>query len=689
MRTCRRLLTLLTAIVPLIMTGTSGAVSAQQGPPSTVLSRQQREDLRFFAAILNNPANDAETWTGAARRLLQMQVPQAVDVLDDVLRSGDAPRMLAVIEAMLSQPQPAPALLDAAVDALRTAPPEVLNRLSILLIRYEDAAIDRVGRLATNPDVPVAERLGAVHALAAFPTRRTGDLLLRLADPAADEPAPVRAAAFESLRRLSGLDLGDEFVTWSEWWTSVRDVSPEQWTREMFRRYRMRIADLEASRRRLAERYVDVLRELYRTLNAAEQRARLENDLGDELAPVRAFAMDRVARLLRDSEPIGDAIRAELVSRLDDEVPALRRKAAALLDELVEPELNQMIAKRLPDERDPYVVEGYLEILARRPTSRATDTIAAWLSDEALGKQASEALWAILATTDPSHDQIASVREAVRHALAAAEKPHLWKLLTLLGDEADLERAIPLLDAESADLRTAIAQALCQRGLADPLLERAEDPAIYPSLLCVLTHGEPDFADFQQLMSLAPPAEQRERWADAVREIAHRLPAERLAEADELLMTSPAATPSLRAAVLEQVIDLPADAVPPTVRGELSARFAVVLIKLGEAQRAFEFLDLLSGPAATPAVVEARFAAATFAGRYDEAALIHDEPEAWIDLLESAAREDEQTARRLRDEIARRYGEQLAGELRTQFEALDEQLGSPAQASGAESPSPS
>jgi hypothetical protein len=154
-------------------------------------------------------------------------------------------------------------------------------------------------------------------------------------------------------------------------------------------------------------------------------------------------------------------------------------------------------------------------------------------------------------------------------------------------------------------------------------------------------------------------------------------------------MSTSTSTPSLRAAVLEHVVELPAGAVTPTVHGELSARYATVLIRLGEAQRAFELLGLLSGPAVTPAVTEARFAAAAFAGRYDDAALIHDEPEAWIDLLEAALDQDEETARRLRDEIARRYDERLAGELRSQFDALAEQLGAPTQSAGADAPSPS
>ena len=86
----------------------------------------------------------------------------------------------------------------------------------------------------------------------------------------------------------------------------------------------------------LARRIVEVLRELYRTRDLAGQLERLPRDLDDELAPFRAFAMERIARLLRDSVIIPPALREKVVRCLDDEAATGRRQAAVLLDELDE-----------------------------------------------------------------------------------------------------------------------------------------------------------------------------------------------------------------------------------------------------------------------------------------------------------------------------------------------------------------
>lgn len=676
----------------LLATACAATRAAQEQPPGSVgqqaetapaaaLTEKQAEDLQYHASILQNAANDHATRAGAAARLLRMELPEADRVLSEALGSGEPSLMLAVIEALGSAALPARGLLDAAVQALRTAPQETLDQLAIVVARYETAALGDVSALALDRALPIPERLGPIRALASFSTRESVDRLMELADPARGEEPAIREAALESLRRLAPADLGSDYSRWRAWWNRARQSSRVEWAREVVRQYQDRTAELERLNDELVLRYVGLLRELYVTLPLAGQLQRLPADLDDELAPVREFAMGRIARLLRDSVPIPEPVREKVLSRLDDEVPALRRQAAQLLDELDEPTLAERIAQRLGAEHDREVILAYLQLLKNRTTAAALEPILAWLGDEQMGDPAAEALWKLLRTTSLSAEQSAAARQAVAETLRVRPSSRIVRLSAYLSEEQDLQQVQAMLDGDDAAIRAAVAAGLCARGQREALLEHAADPAVYPWALRVLADGPANLAGFELLTGLRPTAEMAPAWADAVRALAARLDPALVLEADDALARTDYAEAPLRATVLRRVAALPPEALTLEYRIRMLDRLAPMLIELGEAPVAFDLLDSLDGTAGSPTLTELKFRAALLAGRYDAAAQIHEDGSAWIPILADLAERGGEEAARLRDEIARRFAGNLADDpaFKAAFDTATAGLSSPAE----------
>lgn len=643
---------------------------------TTPPTENQAEDLQYHASILQNPANDRATRTGAAQRLLRMSLPEANAVLDAALRSGDSSLMWPVIEALVAAGEPAPGVREGAIQALRTAPRDTLDELAIVVARYEQEAFQEVSSLALDRQLPIDERLGPIRALASFSTLESVDRLMELADPARGEDPMIRTAALDSVRRLAPADLGDDYEQWRNWWSKARQISRVEWAREVVRQYQDRAAELERLHGGLAQRYVDLLRELHLALPLSEQLQRLPKDLEDELPSVREFALGRIARLLRDSVQIPDPVREKVISRMDDAIPALRRRSAQLLYELDEPTLAERIAQRLPAERDREVILAYLQHLKNRTTPEALPSILAWLNDEEMSGAAAEALWKLLRTINLSGEPLATVRVAVRDAMTRQPAPKICRLAAYIVEEEDLQPIEVMLDAEDPALRAAVAEGLCARGRWQPLRENADDEIVYPWALQVLAEGPADFEVFQVLIDLRPPPQMIEQWAEAVRVLSGRLDPARLLEADDALATSEYADTPLRAAMLRRAAELPPDALSLEDRIRLLERLAPMLIELGEAPQAFELLDHLGSAAGSPALDEIKFRAALYSGHYEAARHIREDGREWLEVLEQLAEKDDDLAAALRDVIARRFAARLADDpdFKAAFDATAGQL---------------
>ena len=130
------------------------AVPATVDRPDDQLASRQRRQIEVFGRTVLNPSHDilAETRRHAAEELIAMNVPAAIEILDQSLRSGQPEVILPVIDAMASSPQPVQGLLEAAVSTMQDSSGEALEKLSMVLPRYGPPALDMVSRRALDRD---------------------------------------------------------------------------------------------------------------------------------------------------------------------------------------------------------------------------------------------------------------------------------------------------------------------------------------------------------------------------------------------------------------------------------------------------------------------------------------------------------------------------------------------------------
>lgn len=645
---------------------------------------RERRQLEVFDSLVRNPSADIDPQLRrkAAEELIAMGTPEATERLAEALRSGDPVVSNAVIDAMESTDEPIEGLLSAAADTLQDVSGEELEKLSLVLPRYGPEALNNVAALAHNGNEPPARRTGPIYALAAFRSRQGAEELMVLLDEQRGEPQEIVVAAGESLERLTGVPYGADASRWRQWWDELKNQPIEDWLQIMVLHLSEKTSDLERDLQKqkreneaIAETLAAALRDVYLNLSADEQLERLTVHLDSNLAPVRAFALGRVERRLRDSERIPEPLQEKLVARVNDngELPSSRLLAAQLLNDLNHPATEYLVASALEQERDSTIAAGYLEILAKRPTPAALHQVSLWLTDAAAGDAAARTLWAMVAQNLIDEGSVPTVRLTVRNAMEWQTTPGLTRVLGAIGDSNDQEQIELLLDAVDPALRRAAAEGLGFSGRLDPLMDRVGDPDIYPYVIRLLAR-QANLETLRTLARLAPPEAHRQEWTQTVTQLAQQLPPGDLIEADAILASLDHVEPPMRIAVLAGVPRMPADALSLEQRSTLLVRLAQLQIGLGNYQRAYEVLEWPNGTPPPPELVELRFEAAVLAGRYDEAEGLNNDVTAWIALLERLIDERPQAGAAIRDEIRRRFTSKLEGETAEHFQAVDERL---------------
>lgn len=677
----------------------SPAPPTQSQPPATTASTapattqfdpaaaQQQRQLQVFGPILLNGSDDinAETRRNAALELLDMggRVPEALDVVRQALQSRKPQVALAAAAALQTCADPPPALLDALAAALDSAPAEIVPSLSAALARYGDDAAARVSDVALRASTTAQARLNAVMALGSFRSRNAAAALMRVMQNSsasgANSPvgsvnllsvgtqADLRRVAIASLERMTGLSYGQDVAAWQAWWTRAADDTDEQWYRVISESLASRAALLQqqlleqrAMNDRTSRELFSTYHDLYPALPIDEQLRRLGQLLQHKLAPVRAFALSRVGILTRDSVRMPPEVVDLVRAALNDEAPDLRQSAAQLLDELNDEHTADAVAARLAVEQSPQVAGALLAVLGRRPTPAAIDPALRLLDDQAVGDQAADALWAMMQSTVATTEGRAKVREAVHNAMQRRASAATLRLAAYLGDDRDVVDLTLVLDGEDRRLRGAVAEGFCKRGLRQPLIDRADDEAIYPFAIRALADGPADLAAFNLLVGMKPADSNKRLWSEMVIKLASRLQPADLPAADDALKNLAYADAGLRRDAMIGAAALPRDTLPAADRLRIVERLAPLLIDLGDAVRAWDILETLSSsPSVTPSLRVVHFQAAALTGHFDRAAQMQGDPAAWIALLARETQRGNPACPRLYDEVVRRFATDL------------------------------
>jgi len=653
----------------------------KQNPDETTQPDDREPALLDFAqSVLLNPSDDIDqpTRRNAATQLLTLGTPEAISVLNEALRSEHQNVVIAVAES-IAQNGRHNELLDSLIVALRAAEVDTAHVLGRAMQNYPDGT-RRIADLALDEAQSVDHRLGAVHALGAQRNRNAARHLMTLLERENNSQKITRAAC-KSLGTLTGFSHGDDIARWQQWWQWAKDLPRDEWFKAMAQMLSRRMAELEqmlqkqrARNENAEQRLLSAYRSLFPLAPLDAQIRELPRLLNDETTVVRAFAVERVEVLLRDSHKIPQDVQQALAEGLADPVPRLRQAAAQLLDELDYDQLTARLADRLTQENNEDVLATYIEVLSVRASPAAVQPLQEHLMHERLGRLAANALWHALAEAGINGEKRRAVADRAVHAMDKHHTPEHARLAAFVGDENALKKLIRHLDEDNEQLQQAIAQGLAERGRAEPLLERADDPAVYPHALRAVCRGQADPEKLKTLAELPPPNGHASTWRDAVTQITTQLEPILLLQADDILAKCDWTDLQFRIKTLARITNVQPQSLEPTERVKLFARLAELYMNHKEFSPAHQLLETLPKNETTASITMLRFQAAALAQAYDSAAAFHQEPGPWIALLQQSADQWPDAAAALRDEIARRFEDHLNGELGEQFHNVSARL---------------
>ena len=650
------------------------------------LTSQQSNQLRIYRSTLMAPVasgTDSATRQSAAEELIAMKIPQAFAVLTAALGSDQEPVVIAVINALDSAAEPVTELLPAAISTLQNGSPTVVSRLSIVLPRYGNSALKQVADATLDARAASAQRLGPISALGSFRSRESAGYLMQLLERQPTEPQDILNGVCDSLQKLTGLPHGRNVNRWRTWWAEHKNEPYEDWLRIMVQRLSSRITQLEQQAQQqqtslddAAKRIAEAERELFVRLSPQEQFVRLQQLLGEPWTDVRQFAVDRVERLLRDSEIPPVDVQDKLAQRLADpgESPTLRVSTARLLNDLNYTSTAELVVAVLAHETDPSRAAAYLEILYKRPTIEGFELAVKWLSHTDAKSAAADALWALVINGSLNQDQLTKVSVAIRQTLGEDVQVSGARLLAGLGQQPDGAQLETWLNSDDPLLRSAVAEGLAHAKIIDPLRQHAADEAVFPYLVKLLSRGPYDVATLRELAALVAPTAQNQMWTTTLVTFSSKLPANLMLQADDVLIGITHIDETLRGIILSRGAQLSENALSADERWPLFMRLSELWIVTGKYQQAHDLLLRIDKTVTLPNLAQLRFKAAALANQYELAFGMAGDSATWVKLLSETVEADPQVAARLRDEISRRFADGLDEQTKAMFDAANAKI---------------
>jgi hypothetical protein len=300
-------------------------------------------------------------------------------------------------------------------------------------------------------------------------------------------------------------------------------------------------------------------------------------------------------RFVTDAKAPTPELRAALMARLDDPVPAVRRRAVRLLRELKDESAADTIAQRLVADQEPDrdVVKAYLSLMARLPRAEVCPKAIALLSDPEMRSDAAAVLVAAADArllTDVQTQQIARVMRQQIHGDVLPE-PSVVALLGRMGDEQDWQRILGWLDSSDAGVKRAAAEAwAASEQLTYPLAERASDPVIQPIAINAVARRGKEGRTLLALLEHKPRQEQTaQAWQRALVAMAGRVAPSFVLRADQVLLER-----EEPAVLRDQLLTAAIERIEPRhSAGDLLLARAEVRVALGDGKAALADLALL------------------------------------------------------------------------------------------------
>jgi hypothetical protein len=685
--------------------GTRGQTQQGSGPAT--------EDVAFLETVLVDPLMPDLIRRGAAERLALAEQADADRALERAIRAGGAPRD-AALDALDKTfgPVTSPrvdgggdgaggrdehagkrrrtrplgeeltrAIVEVAIAAGGPNPAPSRAVATRVLARATPDASERIAAAALDATMDLERRRGAVAALGEIRSRAAVRRLIELLDEERREDRELVNATVAALERATGESPKASPAAWREWWSDLG--AADQVDEAQMRALAAAAAEAEQAladetRRgvRLEARLVEAYDQLFLRLTREERLARGAALLSDEVDTVRSFAIGQLERMLRNGERADDRTRDAALVVLDDPVPALRARGARLLADLGVADIALRLAERLPTERDASVAAVYLSVLASAPEPRTFSALVGLLKDPVLNEAATRTVIALADAGRLPAEWQASVLPPLRDVVAKRPNSAAVQLLAMAGEDEDLQRALTLLDAPDASVRRGAAEGLRRRGLRRPILDRANDPAIYGPLVAAIADEPKTLDTIRLLVNAVPPADMTVDWNAAVARVLRELPVSDLPAADRLLSQVPAIERRTRRDGLARLLSSARAGATRETLADGLPRWVDLLVADGRGYIAIDQLEALAPKAGDPIdapLIDALFRAKALSGDFRGAATIAPEPSRWIELL-AATVGSPLVARPLADEIALRFGKDMSGDQRSLLERLRKQL---------------
>lgn len=700
----RRALCIAAALTAGSITWSAAAFAPTQGVngAEAPLSARQRDEVSYHAFVLARADAPPAVRREAALRLLQLNLPAGLAIIEEGLRGSDSDLRLSILAALEAIDRPPVAMLEAMLGSLSRAEPTQIDRIGLIISRFGEAGLARVAAITLDADLDLTLRLRAAQTLSFFrgadTAQKAVDTLMQVIDPARREPREMVEVGYNSLRRLTNLRFGqNNHQFWSAWWERNRNQPVTEWlpseVQEAAQQVALLVNRVEELEKRLAalevtaearrKRLEEAIAQLYGIFSDRSHEEKLNALAGwldEPLATVRRYAMQRADGLIRNSEAVNETLVTRIIGRLKDPERDLRLLAAQLLDRLNHAQAGALVTQALAVETDPENITRFLDIIARRPVPEAVPVALGLINDPARSNAAARVLTAAVErnlVTDEQHALIA--REAER-LFAANPSGSAIRLFGLLADDEDVQQLVPLLAHQQESTRRAAAEVLSTRSsAAEALLAHAGDPVVFPSAVQMLI-ARGGITAFQSLLDIDPPADTlRDGWLTALRTLALPLAPNELLQADDLLTRTPetrldlAARRTLREAILAPIATLPPGDITPA-HGPLLTRLAQVRAALHRPEGVLEALNRLNGHSTQPEHQSLRFEALLHLARYDDAARIHQDPATWILALTRLIDHRRDAAIALAREIDRRFPD-LTDDSRADLDAARARLG--------------
>jgi hypothetical protein len=469
---------------------------------------------------------------------------------------------------------------------------------------------------------------------------RTRECVGRLIEELQKSRSPEQAEPiWRALVDITGHDdFGADPSAWSAWFESNRFVPDLEWQRELTSGLASNRDRLQASRRAIVTRLVDLSRAMYLTLEAGPQRsARLAELLGDEEPAIRQLGFDLARReLLAASGSLNADVGQAGVRLLDSTDANVRAQAAELVVQLGPPGGEEAITLALAKEQSARAAAPMLAGIVRWPNSTAKVSVLSWLGrdDELTRSPATGAALALARAALFDDEQLAEVLDVLRRRPDAVMGAPSIRLLALIGEPDDWERIARFLTNADPERRRAAAEVLAPLpAFGNRIVEAAAQSSdLFRFAVEIKLNSPMTLRDYDLIASLPAPDE-RTRQEALVRMAVF------LGPDDLVSVAEAAATPADRHALLSTLLGREKQYdVEATNRCLLM--LAETELALAHPERALEALEHMPVANADPRVTNARAIALLAMGRFDEGSQLDVGPDPWIRALEICVKAD-------------------------------------------------